>query len=384
MHVTGDSSLTGRLPLTLILTFTLGLAGLLLAACPAANGDGAAEEDAAAASAAQGSADQEVGDVLATVGGEEVTRAEVEAAAAEALEQVEQGLVQCRAEAELQRHQVLEGETRKLVRERLLKAAAEERGMTEDELLKTEVQSRVAAVTPADVDAFYEGNRDRIGPMTKEQVAPQIEQYLRQQRESEAYQTFISGLEEANQVAYEIGPYRVEVATAGEPARGSAEAPVTIIEFSDFECPFCSRVVPTLEQIRGHYGDRVRLVFKQFPLRKIHPNAQKAAEASLCAQDQGKFWEMHDAMFADQQNLAIPGLKAKAATLGLEAGEFAQCLDSGKYAEAVEEDLQEGSAIGITGTPAMVINGRLVSGAVPYEEIAKVVDEELAGRGGRS
>ena len=382
MNTTPDPSRSARLAPAVRLAVSFLLI-VFLAGCPAGGESGEAEQ-AGSAAAAGGSADQEVGDVLATVGGEEVTRAEVEAAAAEALEQVEQGLVQCRAEAELQRHQVIEGETRKLVRERLLKAAAAERGMTEDQLLQTEVQSRVAAVTPADVDAFYEGNRDRIGPVTKEQVAPQIEQYLRQQRESEAYQAFIAGLEEANQVAYEIGPYRVEVATAGEPARGSAEAPVTIVEFSDFECPFCSRVVPTLEQIQGHYGDQVRLVFKQFPLRKIHSNAQKAAEASLCAQDQGKFWEMHDAMFADQQNLAIPGLKAKAATLGLEAGDFAQCLDSGKYAEAVEEDLQEGSAIGITGTPAMVINGRLVSGAVPYEEIAKVVDEELERRGGRS
>lgn len=383
MNTTPDPSRGERLAPAVRLTLSCLLLGTLLAGCPAGGEDGEAAK-AGSDAASGGSASQEVGDVLATVGGEEVTRAQVEEAAAEALEQVEQGLAQCRMEAEQQRHQVLEGETRKLVRERLLKAAAEEREMTEDELLQAEVQSRVAAVTPADVDAFYEGNRDRIGPVTKEQVAPQIEQYLRQQRESDAYQAFIGTLEEANQVAYAIGPFRVEIETGGEPARGSAEAPVTIVEFSDFECPFCSRVVPTLEQIQGHYGDRVRLVFKQFPLRNIHPNAQKAAEASLCAHDQGKFWEMHDAMFADQQNLAVPALKAKAEELELDAGDFAQCLDSDKYAEAVEEDLQEGSAIGITGTPAMVINGRLVSGAVPYEEIAKVVDEELERGGGRS
>ncbi|HUF77282.1 MAG TPA: thioredoxin domain-containing protein [Thermoanaerobaculia bacterium] len=375
MNPTPDPSRSPRLAPAVRLAVSLLLCSFL-AGCPAGGDSGEADK--------AGAAGQEVGDVLATVGGEEVTRAEVEAAAAEALEQVEQGLVQCRAEAELQRHQVLEGETRKLVRERLLEAAAAERGMTEDQLLQAEVQSRVAAVTPADVDAFYQGNRERIGPVTKEQVAPQIEQYLRQQRESEAYQAFISGLEEANQVAYEIGPFRVEVATAGEPARGSAEAPVTIIEFSDFECPFCSRVVPTLDQIQEHYGDRVRLVFKQFPLRSIHPNAQKAAEASLCAEEQGRFWELHDAMFADQRNLAVPALKAKAGEVGLDPAAFADCLDSGRYAEAVEEDLQEGSAIGISGTPAMVINGRLLSGAVPYEEIARVVDEELARQGGQS
>jgi len=383
MHTTGDTTFPSRLPLTLILALSLGLGGLLLAGCPAPGDDGEAAEAGSGADG-EGAAAQEVGDVLATVGGDEVTRAQVEEAAAEALAQVETELRQCRMEAEQRRHQTLEEETRKLVRERLLEAEAEERGMTQDELLQTEVQSRATQVSPAEIDAFYEANRARIGGVPKEQVVPQIEQYLRQQRETQAYQDFITGLEEANDVAYEIGPYRVAVDVEGEPARGSAEAPVTIVEFSDFECPFCSRVVPTLDQIQEHYGDRVRLVFKQFPLRGIHPNAQKAAEASLCAEEQGKFWELHDAMFADQRNLAVPALKAKAAELGLDGAEFAECLDSDRYQAAVEEDLQQGSAIGISGTPAMVINGRLISGAVPYEDIARVVDEELARRAGRS
>jgi protein-disulfide isomerase len=383
VNTTRDLSLSGRPHLTLVLALAVALGGLLVAGCQAADENGGAATTGRASDSG-GAAAQEVGDVLATVGGDEVTRAEVEAAASEALEQVDRELRQCRMDAEQRRHQTLEEETRKLVRERLLAARAEEQGITQDELLQTEVQSRVAAVTPAEIDAFYEANRARIGPATKDQVAPQIEQYLRQQRESQAYQEFITGLEEEHEVAYEIGPYRVEIATAGEPARGPAEAPVTIVEFSDFECPFCSRVVPTLDQIQEHYGDRVRLVFKQFPLRSIHPNAQKAAEASLCAEEQGRFWELHDAMFADQRNLAVPALKAKAGEVGLDPAAFADCLDSGRYAEAVEEDLQEGSAIGISGTPAMVINGRLLSGAVPYEEIARVVDEELARQGGRS
>lgn len=248
--------------------------------------------------------------------------------------------------------------------------------MTEDELLQAEVQSRVEEVTPADVDAFYEENRARI-PNAKEQVAPQISQFLRQQRESEAYESFIGGLEEASRVSYEIGPYRMEIDVAGEPAKGPQDAPVTIVEFSDFECPFCSRVVPTLDQVTESYGDQVRLVFKQFPLRQIHPNAQKAAEASLCAHDQGKFWEMHDAMFADQRNLGVPALKSKAQELGLDTAAFDQCLDSGKYADAVQEDLEQGSEAGVGGTPALFVNGRFLSGAVPYEQIAQVIDDEL-------
>ena len=158
---------------------------------------------------------------------------------------------------------------------------------------------------------------------------------------------------------------------------GPIDAPVTIVEFSDFQCPFCSRVIPTLKQIEESYGDKVRLVFRQFPLHRLHPQAQKAAEASLCADDQGKFWEMHDAMFADQRGLAVDSLKAKAAELELDTATFDECLDSGKYAERIETDLAEGAAVGVTGTPAMFINGRFLSGAVPYEQIAAVIDQEL-------
>lgn len=348
-------------------------AGGFVACTPAAD---EADEAGAPPAATAGDESSSPDDVLAHVGDQTVTRAEVEEAAAEQLEQVEAQLRQAQVQARQQRHEILDAQTRQLVRERLLQAEAEERGMSEEELLRAEVQSQVAEVSPEDVDAFYEENRARI-PNPKEQVAPQISQYLRQQRESEAYETFIGRLEEESRVSYEIGPYRMEIDTAGEPAMGPEDAPVTIVEFSDFECPFCSRVVPTLEQVKENYGDQVRLVFKQFPLRQIHPNAQKAAEASLCAHDQGKFWEMHDAMFANQKNLSVPALKSQAEGLGLDAGQFAECLDSGRYAEVVQEDLEQGSAAGVSGTPALFVNGRFLSGAVPYEQIAQVIDDEL-------
>jgi protein-disulfide isomerase len=165
----------------------------------------------------------------------------------------------------------------------------------------------------------------------------------------------------------------------GFPAKGPAEAAVTIVEFSDFQCPYCSRVLPTLDRIQQSYGDKVRLVFRQFPLRSIHPQAQKAAEASLCAHDQQKFWEMHDAMFGDAKQLGIDQLKAKAASLGLDTEAFNECLDSSRHAEQVQGDVVAGSQAGVTGTPAMFVNGRFLSGAQPYEAIAKLIDEELAG-----
>jgi len=371
--------LRGLMPAALpALLLIVALAGGFLSGCTADAGDAGGGAGTASAAASEGSPD----DVFATLGGEEVTRGEVETSAAQALERVQNQRLQCETEANQQRHQILENETRKMVRERLLAAKAEERGLTQEELLQAEVQSRVGEVTPAEVDAFYQQNQGQIRA-PKEQVAGQIAEYLRQGRASEAYESFMQGLEEEADVSYDLGPYRVEIATEGEPAAGPEDAPVTIVEFSDFECPYCSRVVPTLKRVQEEYGDRVRLVFKQYPLPS-HPQAQKAGEASLCANDQGKFWELHDAMFADQQNLAPEALVAKAEGLGLDVAAFRECLQSGRYAEAVEEDLREGARAGVSGTPAMFVNGRLVSGAVPYEEIARVVEEELERRSGAS
>jgi len=174
-------------------------------------------------------------------------------------------------------------------------------------------------------------------------------------------------------------PLRTEVAAVG-PAKGPATAPVTIVEFSDFQCPFCARLIPTLDQVTSKYGDKVRLVFRQFPLA-MHAEAQKAAEASLCANDQGKFWEFHDAMFKNQQALAVDQLKAKAVEMGMNAEQFNSCLDGSKHAAQVKKDFEEGSKAGVSGTPAMFVNGRFISGAVPFPEIAKVIDDELNRKG---
>jgi protein-disulfide isomerase len=170
-------------------------------------------------------------------------------------------------------------------------------------------------------------------------------------------------------------PTRVKVATTG-PAKGPANAPVTIVEFSDFQCPYCGRLSPTLKQVEQKYGDKVRLVYRQYPL-PFHRFAQKAAEASLCANDQGKFWQMHDAIFADQQALEVAQLKSKATDLGLNTEQFNQCIDLGRHAAAIQADVKDGAAAGVTGTPALFVNGRLILGAVPLEQITSVIDDEL-------
>jgi protein-disulfide isomerase len=174
---------------------------------------------------------------------------------------------------------------------------------------------------------------------------------------------------------------RFRVPLSSAPIKGSDSAQVTIVEFSDFQCPFCSRVNPTLKQVEDKYGDKVRVVFRNFPLLQIHPNAAKAAEAASCAADQGKFWEMHDKLFANQQKLAVEDLKVHATDLGLKADVFNQCLDSGQKEAEWKKDMNEGTSYGLTGTPAFFINGRLISGAQPLEAFTAIIDEELEMKG---
>lgn len=157
--------------------------------------------------------------------------------------------------------------------------------------------------------------------------------------------------------------------------RGNFNAPVTLVEFSDFECPFCVRAYPTFKKILNDYPSQVRLVYKQFPLTSIHPNSQKAAEASECADEQGKFWEYHDKLFDNQAaGYNLDKFKQWAKELGLDSSKFDNCLDSGKYASKVTVDQQEGQAKGVNGTPATFVNGQLVSGAVPYETFKQIID----------
>jgi protein-disulfide isomerase/copper chaperone CopZ len=166
--------------------------------------------------------------------------------------------------------------------------------------------------------------------------------------------------------------------TKDDHVRGNFEAPITLVEFSDFECPFCERHYPTMNKILADYKGKVRLVYKHFPLSQIHPNAQKAAEASECAAEQGKFWEYHDKLFENQASgLSLEKFKQWAKDLGLNSSKFNNCLDSGKYAQKVQADYQEGAEKGVNGTPATFVNGQLVSGAVPYESFKQIIDSLL-------
>ena len=345
-HTFGQRAMKGVLVLILAL-------GVCLPACSA--------QDKAKDKGAQGS--------LARVNGKDITEADVKKLAADQFTQLER-------QYEQQKRELLENALEQTIQDRLLEEEAKASGKTKEQIL---ADMKPAAVTDADIDAFYEQNKAQIAPRTKEQVGPQIKQYLEQQRQAEMQQKFYSDLRAKHKIQYLLEPVRVEVAATG-PAQGPESAPITIVEFSDFQCPYCARLIPTLEQVKEKYGDKVRIVFRQYPLN-FHQHAQKAAEASLCANEQGKFWQLHDAMFENQQALAVEQLKAKAAELGVNAEQFNACLDSNKYAAQVKTDFEEGSKAGVNGTPAIFIIGRFLSGAQPHHESTKIIDDELQRKG---
>ena len=155
-----------------------------------------------------------------------------------------------------------------------------------------------------------------------------------------------------------------DVATEGRPQRGADDAPITIVEFTDYECPFCGRYIrDTYPALLAEYGDRMKYVVRNFPLSSIHPNARKAAEAAECAFDQGRFWEYHDALFQNQGALDVPSLKAYAEELGLDVETFSTCLDSGAKRDVVAADHRDALAHGVNGTPTFFVNGRMLVGA---------------------
>ncbi len=346
------------------LSWIAALAAVVVIVAWMASGSASAQKDVAGKDGAGGTS------VLARIGEVEILSSDVEATVATEL-----------GELDRQRHELMEKGLEAAINDALVEIAAEQKGMTSEDFLKAEVDAKVTAVTDADVDQFYEARKGQIN-QPKEAIVGQIRQYLEQTGRNEAFGALVAELRKEHKPQVLLEPMRVEVAEGGAPAKGPESAPVTIVEFSDFQCPFCSRVIPTLDKVTETYGDQVRLVFRQFPLHSIHPQAQKAAEAALCADDQGKFWEMHDALFQNQSKLQVADLKSRAAELELDAAAFEKCLDSGQHADRVTADLEAGMAAGVTGTPAMFINGRFLSGAQPFEAISKVIDDELSRAGG--
>jgi len=262
----------------------------------------------------------------------------------------------------------------------LLDQEAKRIGVSVATLLERAVDNKVPLVSEEEIRAFYDKNKDRLR-VDLEKIHDQIREYLNdQRRESQKKQLLKVLRSKANITMYLKPPqvYRAEVPLTGAPSRGAEKAPVTIVKFEDFQCPFCKTAQPTFKDLLKKYDGKVRVVHKDLPLEAIHPLARQAAEAARCAGEQGKFWEYHDELYAVSPKLSTEDLKSSAKQIGLNTINFGQCLASGKYRAAVQKDFNDGAQLGLNGTPAFFINGREMSGAQPLEAFSTVIDEELA------
>ena len=308
------------------------------------------------------------GEPLAELDGEAITAEEVEKTIAAQLSKLEEQIYNLK-------RQKLEA----LIAERLLAREAAQRGITVQALLDAEVTAKVALVTEQEIETSYQANKARLKG-SEATARDQLRAQLQKQRVEAAREAFVQSLHSQAKVVVHLkapAVFRAEVSVDGAPFKGPATAPVTIVEFSDFHCPFCKRVLPTLGQLESQYGDKVKLVFRDYPIDNLHAAARKAHEAARCAHDQGQFWAYHDALFANAPKASPEQLKTYAQEVGLDVPAFERCVNSGTHQAAVQRDVEEGSRVGVTGTPAFFINGRLVSGAQPLESFVRVIQEEL-------
>ncbi len=319
---------------------------------------------------------EEVQDPKAPVarwGGETVTAADLD-------EVVKKDLRRAENEYRERAYEMKKAALDSLIAKRLVEAKAKAAGKTTEQFIESEVLAKIPDPSPDEVKDLYDRAKASGRPVPPlEQARPEIVRFLKQQKAQEALRAYYDRLRAEAKVEVLLPawhPPRIEVAADG-PARGPAKAPVTIVEFSDFECPYCGRAEAVVNEVLAKYGDKVRLVYRDYPL-PFHPNAPKAAEAAHCAGDQGKYWEMHGKLFANHRALAVDSLKGYAKDLGLDAAKFAACLDSGQKAKMVEANRKAGDDAGVNGTPAFFVNGILISGAQPFEAFQPVLDAELA------
>ncbi len=265
-----------------------------------------------------------------------------------------------------------------LIRQKVVENEAKKQGVSVDALYKKEVDSKVPNPSRAEVRGYYLAVKAQVNqPFDK--VEPQLEKVVKALEIQQARQKYADALRAKANVAVLLQPPIVELGS-NDPARveGNPKAPITIVEFGDFQCPFCGRVEPTLTDLLKKYKGQVKLAFRDFPLSTIHPYAEGAAEAGRCAEAQGKFWPMHDAMYADQSELTEADLVKTAGRLRMNESSFSSCLKSGKYKAAIQQDVAAGQRAGVTGTPAFFINGRFLNGAVPESQFEQIIDSELA------
>jgi len=314
----------------------------------------------AAANAGQPSAGPET--VIAEMGGQKVT-----------LSDLEHGMADRLFQARLQYYSAERAALEQYLDDEVLAAEARRQQLTVKELLERNVNAKITDPTEDQLRVYYEGvNTDQ--PF--EAVRDKVLQHIRESRIAKARAAYVKSLREQAGVLVTFAPPVADVNIAEGPIRGPKNAPVRLVEFADFQCPYCQQVHADIQKVLEHFGDKISFSYRDFPL-PMHPQAPKAAEAARCAGAQGKFWEFHDALFTDKK-LAPADLKEEARKLSLDTAVFDKCLDSGEQAASVEKDASKAQHLGVTGTPTFFINGHQFTGPAKYDVFRDAIEKELA------
>lgn len=259
-----------------------------------------------------------------------------------------------------------------LIDKQVLEQKAKAEGLTLDQLADREIKSQVKDPTEDQMKVYYEGLETE---QPYETVREKILEKIRQLRTDRARTGYVKALRAQSNVIIVLGSPSASVDIENAYTLGPKHAPVTLIEFADYECPYCQRVATDIKKLQDEFGDKLSVVYKDFPL-PMHAHSQKAAEAARCAGQQGKFWEYHDELFSSKQ-LEVDRLKEDALVLHLDSTKFGKCLDSGEQLTAVQHDREEGVKLGLSGTPSFFINGHFFSGALDYTALHQIIDQQL-------
>jgi protein-disulfide isomerase len=277
-------------------------------------------------------------------------------------------LLQARYQMYLSERKILD----QFIDNQLLEMQAKKSGLTVDQLLEKEAYKGIKDPTEDQLEVYYEG----LGvdqPFAA--VHDQILGHIRDLRRGKARTAYVDTLRTKSNIRILLAPPTAEVDAQSANMHGSKDAPVTLVEFADYQCPYCAKVNPLVQQMEKEYGDRLAVVYKDFPL-PMHKDSEKAAEGARCAGEQGKYWEYHDLLFSSHQ-VDVPSLKKQAGELNLDKAKFDACLDSGAEAAAVKKDLEEGRKLGLTATPSFFVNGHFFSGAADSNTMHEILGMEM-------
>jgi protein-disulfide isomerase len=304
--------------------------------------------------------------VLATLNGEPITSGDVEDALAPYIYSIQEQMYEARKQS-------LDARTNDI----LLDQEAKKRNSTPQDLYRLEVGAKVKPPTDAEAEKFYNENKANLKG-TFEELKVQIIQYLQSKAYEKAENDFAAALRKTATMETYLRPPEspvVQIAIDDQPIKGNPNAAVTVVEFTDYQCPSCGRTQPIIEDVLKEFGDRVRLVARDFPL-DMHKNAEKAAEAAEAAREQGKYWEYTAVLFKNQEALEVPKLKEYATQVGLDRAKFDQALDSGKFYDKVARDLREGEKLGVNATPTIFVNGKRLRDKSP-ESLKAAIEAAL-------